>query len=751
MSNRNNRNNRYTAIPEVRDDLQSLATAVRALKQTVEVLSRQSGSEDDWAATVADVTNAVTTATNAATNNTDWSQLLNDPTIDIIFDRAAAKADRLAQDTRDEARIALAKLQTAFDNFRNGYVDDNAVIKASVTQLEASVEENTVRISSEELVRLTATQALAGRIDTVSAQTLGSIAAVTNEVLALSGPTGAIATQINAVTTASTNAKTYIQSTMPQSLATNAYWVDLNGATPVVKQWTGSAWATRTATIAATAPSSPVTNALWFDTTTSLLKRWSGTAWVTQAAFVQSRTPAVIAVGDLWLDTTQANALKEWNGTSWVTVENVDSLGVLLSTLVTESISKTDGDRTTATRIDNLISLAPDGNSATINNTQLTTATRTEALASDLTDLEVQTTGGSAGGFYRLLASASPADGALAEFQIQVRAAQSGANSTYSTAGMRIQAMSNGTSRVKFNTDQFIIANSTNTYTPFAVTSGQLAVNALVDASKLSGQLTTTQINGLGAFATLSKIPAASAATYIDNLAVTSALIADSAIVNAKIGDAEVTNAKIANATIQTAKIADAAITTAKIGDLTVTTAKIADLTVGNEKITASAVSRTVYAQTSSGSLTGGSGNYYYTVDARATLLTRQDINSVKSRVFISTYTNGWQVAGDSSVEWSKVQIWSEAGGTSTLLEEVTMPADMKTGTYYSGSPDGIDIPYSYIIGSPSYNLQIGLSNPPVGAFPILVRLQIYSHGLYSTSLFTRLPIMNFMAWELAK
>jgi len=566
VSNRNNRNNRYTAIPEVRDDLQSIATAVRALKQTVDVLSRQSGNEDDWAATVADLTTAVTTAANQATNNTDWSQLLNDPTIDVIFDRAAAKADRLAQDTRDEARIALAKLQTAFDNFRNGYVDDNAVIKASITQLEASVEENNARISSEELVRVTATQALAGRIDTVSAQTQGSLAAVTNEILALSGPTGAIATQINAVTTASTNAKTYIQSTQPQSLTTNAYWVDLNGATPVVKQWSGSTWTTRTATIAATAPSSPATNALWFDTTVSLLKLWNGSAWVTQAAFVQSRTPTTIAVGDLWLDTTQANALKRWNGTAWVTVANVDNLGVLLSTLVTESISKTDADRTTATRIDNLISLAPDGNSATINNTQITTATRTEALASDLTNLEVQTTGGSAGGFYRLLASASPADGALAEFQIQVRAAQSGANSTYSTAGMRIQAMSNGTSRVKFNTDQFIIANATDTYTPFAVTSGQLAVNALIAAANVNGQLTTSQIAGLGAFATLSKIPAASAATYIDNLAVSSALIANGAIVNAKIGDAEITSAKIANAAITNAKIGNAEITTLKIG-----------------------------------------------------------------------------------------------------------------------------------------------------------------------------------------
>lgn len=542
----NKRSNKYAAIPEVRDDLQSIATAVRALKQTVDVLSRQAGNSDDWAATVADVTAAVNTATTQATNNTDWSKLLNDPTIDVIFDRAAAKADRLAQDMRDEARIALAKLQTVFDNFKNGYVDDNAVIKASITQLETSVGDADAKISSEQIARSTATQALAGRIDTVNAQFQGKIAAVTTDIVTLTNADSATAARIDAVTTASTNAKSYVQSTQPKSLATNDYWVDLNGSVPVVKQWTGSAFATRTATISPTEPTSPLTNALWFDTTVSLLKKWSGTVWETQAAFVQSRTPATVAVGDVWLDTTQANTLKRWNGTAWVAIDKNDNLpGLLLSSVVSESLSKTDADRTTATRIDNLISVAPDGNSATINNTQITTATRTEALASDLTNLEVQTTGGSAGGFYRLLASSSPGDGALAEFQVQVRAAESGTGSTFSTAGMRIQALSGGTSRIKFNADQFIVANSTNTYVPFAITSGQLAVNALIAAANVSGQLTTSQINGLGAFATLSKIPAASAATYIDNLAVSSALIATGAIINAKIGDAEVNTLKI--------------------------------------------------------------------------------------------------------------------------------------------------------------------------------------------------------------
>lgn len=572
----NQRNNKLAAIPEVGNDLQSVATAVRALKQTVDVLARQSGTSDNWYVTMDELQSTVTSVVSTAkSGNTDWSKLLNDPTIDKIFDRAAAEADRLAQNVRDEARIALAKFQTAFDNFRNGYVDDNAVVKAAISKLEASVEESDAKISSEQLARVTATQSLAGRIDTVSAQTKGNIAAVTTDIVTLTDANSALAARIDTVTTASTNAKTYVQSTQPLPLTTNAYWVDISGSTPVVKQWTGSAFTTLTATIASTAPATPATNSLWFDTTTTLLKRWSGTAWVNTGAFVQAKTPTTLTVGDYWLDTATANTLKRWDGTAWVAVDKNDNVfGILLSSVISESLSRTDNDRTTATKIDNLISIAPDGNSATINNTAITTATRTSALASDLTDLKVQTTGGQAGGFYRLIASANPTDGAIAEFNVQVRAAESGANSTFTTAGMRIQAMSNGTSRVKFNTDQFVIANSTNTYTPFAVTNGQLVMQAFTAASNVTGlgSLATknsvsasTEVTGLGTLATKNsvsaltevsnlnalatlagKITSSNAATFIENGAIVNALIANAAIQQANIGAAAVDTLKIA-------------------------------------------------------------------------------------------------------------------------------------------------------------------------------------------------------------
>lgn len=539
------RSTKLAAIPEVGNDLQSIATAVRALKQTVDVLARQTGPEEEWAATVSDVTKAVAKVTTSVTQNPNFSKLINDPVLDKILDRAQSRADKLTQQARQEARIALSTLQNALESLRVGYDDINAVVKSEVRRLDTSLNDTNAKIVTESLARSTANQALTGRIDAVSAEITGNVAAVTNEIVALSGPNGAIATQINAVTTASTNARTFVQSTTPRSLAVDDYWVDLNYSPPQVRQWDGTVWNSVTATLSATAPSSPTTNQLWYDTTNSLLKKYSGSSWVVQTtSFIQSRTPSTLSIGDLWVDTAQANTIKKWDGTAWVVVTNIDSLGVLLSTVVTESISKTDADKTTATRIQNLVSIGPDGNTATINGAQLTTANYAEAIASDLTSLEAQTTGGTAGGFYRLLASSNPTDGAAAEFQVQVRAAESGANSTFSTAGMRIQAFSNGTSRVKFNTDQFIVTTPSGTQTPFAITNGQLAVNAALAASNITGSLPNTQVSGLGTlatknsvstsdvsglgnFAVLNKISQSNVATYIELAAISGAYIRD--------------------------------------------------------------------------------------------------------------------------------------------------------------------------------------------------------------------------------
>ena len=71
----------------------------------------------------------------------------------------------------------------------------------------------------------------------------------------------------------------------------------------------------------------------------------------------------------------------------------------------------------------------------------------------------------------------------------------------------------------------------------------------------------------------------------INNLGITTAMIAASAVTTAKIDDKAVTTAKIDDKAVTTAKIDDKAVTTAKIDDKAVTTAKIDDKAVTNDKI----------------------------------------------------------------------------------------------------------------------------------------------------------------------
>ena len=76
----------------------------------------------------------------------------------------------------------------------------------------------------------------------------------------------------------------------------------------------------------------------------------------------------------------------------------------------------------------------------------------------------------------------------------------------------------------------------------------------------------------------------------INNLGITTAMIAASAVTTAKIDAKAVTTAKIDDKAVTTAKIDDKAVTTAKIDDKAVTNDKIADASIGNNKLGAFAV-----------------------------------------------------------------------------------------------------------------------------------------------------------------
>ena len=84
---------------------------------------------------------------------------------------------------------------------------------------------------------------------------------------------------------------------------------------------------TRT-TIASTAPTSPATGDLWYDTNDTAnvrLKKWSGTAWVVQRTdaktYRATTAPTTdLLIGDLWFDSDAGDKLYRWSGAAWVAV-----------------------------------------------------------------------------------------------------------------------------------------------------------------------------------------------------------------------------------------------------------------------------------------------------------------------------------------------------------------------------------------------------------------------------------------------
>ena len=69
-----------------------------------------------------------------------------------------------------------------------------------------------------------------------------------------------------------------------------------------------------------TAPASPLTGQLWWDSTNALMKVYNGTAFKVMTGSTSSASaPSNVITGDLWWDTTNSQ-LKVYNGASWTVV-----------------------------------------------------------------------------------------------------------------------------------------------------------------------------------------------------------------------------------------------------------------------------------------------------------------------------------------------------------------------------------------------------------------------------------------------
>lgn len=69
-----------------------------------------------------------------------------------------------------------------------------------------------------------------------------------------------------------------------------------------------------------TAPTSPLTGQIWWDSTNALMKVWEGSTWKTiSSATASASAPSTNVTGDLWYDTTNQQ-LKVWTGSAFLVV-----------------------------------------------------------------------------------------------------------------------------------------------------------------------------------------------------------------------------------------------------------------------------------------------------------------------------------------------------------------------------------------------------------------------------------------------
>ena len=91
-----------------------------------------------------------------------------------------------------------------------------------------------------------------------------------------------------------------------------------------------------------TAPGSPLTGQLWWNSTANVMQVYNGTVWKTiSAATAASSAPSNNVTGDLWFDTTNQQ-LKVWTGSAWLLVgpaftQTQGTTGAIVDTIVDNS------------------------------------------------------------------------------------------------------------------------------------------------------------------------------------------------------------------------------------------------------------------------------------------------------------------------------------------------------------------------------------------------------------------------------
>lgn len=306
----------------------------------------------------------------------------------------------------------------------------------------------------------------------------------------------------NALNEAGEKGRVFFQNGAPpiaQRLAQNL-WIDTTGGANTPKRWNGSAWVAVT-DVAAVNAANAASDAM------DLANTKGKVFYQSSAPPVSERLPQ-----NLWIDTVlqsgvPRNRPRRWNGSSWEIVTDKVALDALQAANNAASLAGTKADASdfntlrsavnhsstglaaTGTQLTQLTQRINNSNTGldakttqinTLNGKVATAENNISAISNSLNSITSEVNGMMAGGVIRMTTTATPA-GASSRVSIFAVANSSAANSTQ-TAGMFIEAGTDGINQVTFRADRFaIVQGSAATATkqvPFFVQGGNVYIES---------------------------------------------------------------------------------------------------------------------------------------------------------------------------------------------------------------------------------------------------------------------------------
>lgn len=355
-------------------------------------------------------------------------------------------------------------------------------------------------------------------------------------------------------------------------------------------------------------PVSPQLGDLWFRSDQgNKVFRWNTTIWalvqdsaITQAiqaaataqntadgkivTYYQPTTPAGARLGDLWINTGDGNHTYRFNGAQWLSIRDASIAQAALAAA-------------------NALSLANqtliDVNSIADGVVEVFYAPTPPAGAS-LGDLWINTTLGNQLHRFNGTQWVSVQDTAAQTALTSAQLAQD-------TADGKIRAFYQTTPPLTGRSTGDLWFDSDDRYRPYRFNGSVWAdITSLIGVE--DGLVTGVTIqHGAVTASHLETRTIKANSGVIDDLAITTAMIADASITKAKIANLTVGTAQIENAAITTSKLGAVSIDNAQIANAAITSAKIQDLTVGTDKIFPQSISNSASARADTSLSTSGS------------------------------------------------------------------------------------------------------------------------------------------------